>query len=649
MFKITGLITLLLVFSVSYSQDKTLDSLKIFLRNPKVHDTTKLSTLGTIMDSKYTENNPQYYYVNNLIGALAQKNLKKQNNPILRETYTSWLATYYNVLAIEYGHKKEAVKGLAAIDKSIALYKSIKYDDDAYYQIITKGSFYSLINKNEKAISCLFTALQYFEKDKNKNNGEIAYALSILGNIYSSIGDHKKSIEYNKKVIAYHKASDSHVNYQKDHLMSVAYANIANSYLNLKNYPASASYSEKALALAKKTGDKINISLILSKLAFAKLAQNKYDEAESLLKEALSLSTDERAIAQANLMLGNLYQQKKESQKAEYYAYQALATGKKTNDLELQKKVYSLLYWIFNETKNFEKALEIYKSHDKILDSIKANTTQNILKQQQLKYDFEKKELNYKLATEKKNASKNNWLIALSGVLIVLVLGVYFYYRNNKQRQAISVLEKNQIKQKLLITQMNPHFIFNSIVNIRGLISDKKDNEAIDYLNKFSSLTRQILENSNENYISLSEEVAMIQNYLSIQQLLYSNKFSFTITVEKTIDAESIFLPPMLTQPFIENAIKHGLSDTTTNGKVDIRFYVKEDKLFFEVADNGKGFDTVQKSNHHKSLAMSITKERLVNYTKNEDFVLQTDNIVDQDTNIVGAKVIFEIPYIYEN
>ena len=78
MFKITGLITLLLVFSVSYSQDKTLDSLKIFLRNPKVHDTTKLSTLGTIMDSKYTENNPQYYYVNNLIGALAQKNLKKQ-------------------------------------------------------------------------------------------------------------------------------------------------------------------------------------------------------------------------------------------------------------------------------------------------------------------------------------------------------------------------------------------------------------------------------------------------------------------------------------------------------------------------------------------------------------------------------------------
>lgn len=649
MFKITGLITLLLVFSVSYSQDKTLDSLKIFLRNPKVHDTTKLSTLGTIMDSKYTENNPQYYYVNNLIGALAQKNLKKQNNPILRETYTSWLATYYNVLAIEYGHKKEAVKGLAAIDKSIALYKSIKYDDDAYYQIITKGSFYSLINKNEKAISCLFTALQYFEKDKNKNNGEIAYALSILGNIYSSIGDHKKSIEYNKKVIAYHKASDSHVNYQKDHLMSVANANIANSYLNLKNYSASASYSEKALALAKKTGDKINISLILSKLAFAKLAQNKYDEAESLLKEALSLSTDERAIAQANLMLGNLYQQKKESQKAEYYAYQALATGKKTNDLELQKKVYSLLYWIFNETKNFEKALEIYKSHDKILDSIKANTTQNILKQQQLKYDFEKKELNYKLATEKKNASKNNWLIALSGVLIVLVLGVYFYYRNNKQRQAISVLEKNQIKQKLLITQMNPHFIFNSIVNIRGLISDKKDNEAIDYLNKFSSLTRQILENSNENYISLSEEVAMIQNYLSIQQLLYSNKFSFTITVEKTIDAESIFLPPMLTQPFIENAIKHGLSDTTTNGKVDIRFYVKEDKLFFEVADNGKGFDTVQKSNHHKSLAMSITKERLVNYTKNEDFVLQTDNIVDQDTNIVGAKVIFEIPYIYEN
>jgi LytS/YehU family sensor histidine kinase len=196
---------------------------------------------------------------------------------------------------------------------------------------------------------------------------------------------------------------------------------------------------------------------------------------------------------------------------------------------------------------------------------------------------------------------------------------------------------------------MNPHFIFNSIDNIQGLIQDKQDKEAVDYLSKFSKLTRQILENSNENYISLSEEVEMTQNYLAIQQLLYNNKFSYTISIEDAIDSETIFLPPMLTQPFIENAIKHGLSNKSEEGMITIHFYLKEAKLFFEVTDNGKGFETDKKTTNHKSLAMTITKERLIGYTKNQDFLVQTDNIMDQHTNIVGAKVSFEIPYIYEN
>lgn len=82
---------------------------------------------------------------------------------------------------------------------------------------------------------------------------------------------------------------------------------------------------------------------------------------------------------------------------------------------------------------------------------------------------------------------------------------------------------------------------------------------------------------------------------------------------------------------------------------ISIHFYLKEAKLFFEVTDNGKGFETDKKTTNHKSLAMTITKERLIGYTKNQDFLVQTDNIMDQHTNIVGAKVSFEIPYIYEN
>ena len=225
----------------------------------------------------------------------------------------------------------------------------------------------------------------------------------------------------------------------------------------------------------------------------------------------------------------------------------------------------------------------------RIKDSAKVEATKNELERQGLKYSYEKKELNYKLVTEKKNASKNILLLILLSALILLLIGAYFLYRNYKQKQAIANFEKNDLKQKLLLTQMNPHFIFNSIDNIQSLIHHHQNKEAINYLAKFSKLTRQILENSNENFITLAEELAMIDNYLSIQQLLYTNKFSFKITVDETIDTEMILIPPMLAQPFIENAIKHGLVDQS-EGQISIHFKFENAVLLFEIIDNGVGF-----------------------------------------------------------
>jgi len=233
-------------------------------------------------------------------------------------------------------------------------------------------------------------------------------------------------------------------------------------------------------------------------------------------------------------------------------------------------------------------------------------------------------------------------------VLVVLLLGGYFYFRNNKQRQAISALEKNQMRQKLLLSQMNPHFIFNSLQNIRSLIRGKQDDAAIDYLGKFSKLTRQVLENSDEDYISLSDEVAMITNYLTLQQLS-GHAFDFKVTVADAINPESILLPPMLTQPFVENAIRHGVSAREAGGCIAVRFYLEGNQLFFEVTDNGNGFQSHRKQAGHKSMSMGITRERLAHYTKNRDIAIKADNLKDKDQNTIGARVGFEIPYIYEN
>ncbi len=246
------------------------------------------------------------------------------------------------------------------------------------------------------------------------------------------------------------------------------------------------------------------------------------------------------------------------------------------------------------------------------------------------------------------------WLA--TSVVFLLVVGLFFlafifqnHFSKMKQKQLISDLEKQAVKQKLLLSQMNPHFIFNSIDNIKSLIYNKKDELAVNYLTRFSKLTRQILENSNEGYISLREEIEMLENYLVIQQLLYSNRFTFTIDVANTIDTETMYVPPMLTQPFIENAIKHGLKNKQENGKVSIRFYKNESLLYFEVRDNGCGFDQEEKEQNHKSMGVTLTKERLIGYTQKANFAWHMDNVLDHKERVVGAKINFEIPYIYEN
>ncbi|MGC4041176.1 MAG: histidine kinase [Flavobacterium sp.] len=659
MFTITRRLLVLLSFlfiaSASYSQDKSIDSLKSALKNPKLHDTTRLRTIALFRDQHYTQQEKSYYYLFRLLGDLAYKNYKnkKTNPPELQKKYTMWMGSYYGSLAVQYFNKPDHAPGLAYFDKSIALHKEAGGYKDMYFAMISKAQLLIKMKEYDKAIPYIFKAIKYFETHRKEVHGEeFAYAYTALGRVYALQGKDREAITNYKKVLTFWDDydQDNYVNYQKAKI----YSRMAESYMVLKNYPEVISYSEKALENAKPMNDKYLRVVDLCRIGLVKIEQAEFDEAERIFNEALALQapngteTNEHAFISAYLSMAKLNFRKQDLSKAAMYAEKGLDISQKTNDMLLMTDASTLLYKISLAGKNYKRALEMYQMEQKVGDSTRMESSKNVLAQQLLKYNYEKKEFNLKLAAEKKASIKNNWLIGLSGVLLLFVFGGFFYYRNNKQKQEIAGLEKNQIKQKLLITQMNPHFIFNSIGNIQGLIHDKKDKDAVNYLTKFSKLTRQILENSNENYISLAEEVEMTENYLSIQQLLYPDKFGFRINIENGVDIENIFLPPMLTQPFIENAIKHGVN-TTENGQIDIRFYLNDSKLFFEVTDNGKGFDASKKIENHKSLAMTITKERLINYTRNQDFVVHTANIKDSEENVVGAKVSFEIPYIYEN
>jgi tetratricopeptide (TPR) repeat protein len=707
--KRASLFFFLLVILNSFAQDKAIDSLKMALRNPKLHDTTRLQMIHNFARTKFTNDfDPKFHQVVDMLGELALKNYNKNNNPKLQKSYTTWLATYYSSLGTRYLQKEEYGKSALYYDKAIVLYRSMKAYDDLYTVYLKKSGLYKATNEIDKQIALIFEALKFYEKDKKNYVHSLYYVYTTLAYAYRHQNEYEKAVQYSQEAIKY--CDLSYAEYPSPHTLNWKASNYQNmAYCNnkLKKYKEALESSYKSLEITKKIGADVQTSLTLSGAADMQMKLGNFAEAEKLFQEMLEMksnSTDDMSKAAAYYGLGSISFNQGDLKNAEDYQEKAFELSKKTTNKTLQKDIAEMLYKINLSNKNYEKALQYYEFNKKITDSTQVESSKkqiteqqlkyefekkelqqkiiqekklsemkldaekksalqksrNELAQQQLKYDFEKEQLEQKLAqgkklsalkleNERKTTIKNNWLFALSGTLLLLLLLGYFYYRNNKQKQAITILEKDQIKQKLLVTQMNPHFIFNSIDNIQGLIHSHKDDEAVNYLTKFSKLTRQILENSNENYISLAEEIEMTTNYLSIQQLLYDNKFTFNIQIDHDVDQEFIFLPPMLTQPFIENAIKHGLSNTSENGKIDIHFFLKENKLFFEVTDNGKGFDSTQKSTNHKSLAMTITKERLISYTKNQDFVVQTDNIKDNQENIVGAKVSFEIPYIYEN
>lgn len=484
----------------------------------------------------------------------------------------------------------------------------------SYLQI---GRCYYLKKDYGKSKESFDTAIGIFRKINNIP--QLSDALSELAKVYVDKKEYQTALRLFSEAENVSKKMPPDV-YKLPHL----YGNMARCYNEMGNNKLAIEYYLKTLDLTGKLGPGMMVTDLVTKTLVAELY----------------IETGQYALA-------------------EKYLNQALEVAKVTNTIDDLKIIYQDFSALYNYKKEYKKAYDSHVLYVAYSDSIMNQEKMKALEDLSAKYQtdevvsknklLQKQNALQKAYAEQEQSRKNSWLIALSGALLLLLLGGYFYYRNNKQKQAIAGLEKTQIKQKLLITQMNPHFIFNSIENIRSLIYDKQNDDAVNYLGKFSRLTRQILENSNENYISLAEEVEMIENYLSIQQLLYNNKFDFKIAVEESIDTEATFLPPMLTQPFIENAIKHGLRNTSANGMVDIRFYLKDSKLFFEVTDNGKGFDDSKKVENHKSLAMAITKERLITYTKNQDFVVQTNNITDTDGNVAGAKVNFEIPYIYEN
>ncbi|TKC08807.1 histidine kinase [Pedobacter frigoris] len=233
------------------------------------------------------------------------------------------------------------------------------------------------------------------------------------------------------------------------------------------------------------------------------------------------------------------------------------------------------------------------------------------------------------------------WLAVLVLGIILLGMMLLFLYYSFRQRRFRAEKEKVLLQQKLLRTQMEPHFIFNTLAAVQSFVRLDKKEAAIKYLNRFSRLLRSSLEMSREDLVPLNDEIEALENYISLHQMRCEDAFSYTIVHSDVQDTDAILIPPMLIQPHVENAILHGIDLESGKGNLHIYFGLEEDLLTVIIEDSGKTEKGINAPGH-KSLSGIISRERMQLLGKRASVQVTTPS------NSGGTIVIMKIIVVFE-
>ncbi len=242
------------------------------------------------------------------------------------------------------------------------------------------------------------------------------------------------------------------------------------------------------------------------------------------------------------------------------------------------------------------------------------------------------------------------WFWGSGAAMLLFAFLLLIREKKVKQDKECLVLQKmHDLEQAALRSQMNPHFIFNALNSIQGFIIDGDKKSSSRYLSKFSKLVRSTMHYSNVPKITLEQELKMLHQYLELEQLRFNGKFNYELNVHSLIDRENVHLPPMMVQPFIENAIKHGIGPMKGKGKITVGFEPQKDALLVTITDNGIGLTASKKIKeknrpHHISMGMKVTKKRLQLLSSDKyKQKLKVRELVDERGEVLGTEVRLKI------
>lgn len=349
---------------------------------------------------------------------------------------------------------------------------------------------------------------------------------------------------------------------------------------------------------------------------------------------------------------------KKNYKLAEQYINQIYQIAQDNSAIDWMLDIIPELIHLNKLKGNYKKALILQDKLIEMKDSINIMEVKEKLNVLLEKYEKEQREKEIELLEKKteiqklKLGKKNAWIIILLFILLLGFFAVFVSLRINRLRADHRIMD---LRQKVLLTQMNPHFLFNALTSIQSFILDERNIEANNYLARLASLVRGILENSREEFVSLQVELDTLSDYIEMQKLRFENDISYQFELDERIDINEVLVPPMLAQPFVENALIHGKLRNNPEAKILIKVELLEKKqsIKFQIIDNGIGIDAAMKQSGdkvHRSLATSIAMDRvkIYNFKSKSKMNFEIIDLKHIDPNLTGTKVAYTIPLVNE-
>ncbi|HEY9114403.1 MAG TPA: tetratricopeptide repeat protein [Bacteroidales bacterium] len=538
----------------------------------------------------------------------------------------------------------------------------------------------------------------------------VAMSFDKLGELYTQNGQFLHAIKMYDSALLVKQIFYEKLNAKRDKLSSSYWNNIINeskSFTLLKIGELYSKWGKAELAfdffsqsidLSKQIGYKKGIAAAMISQGDHYLSTQQPDEALSVYDQAKKIYIETNykpGLGKVNEALGNFFFQKGNNSLALNYFLKAKTIYDTLEMPNAQAEILSSLGELNLHKKQYQQALEYYHAsfdicerlglkHRQMICAMKLSEIYTALGKNKLAFHYFRayislkdtifniemskhiSEIEERYESGKKEQQiqflqKNNELqytrnrqmlytsIAVGGFIVVFFLLIVLYLRQNRLK---AIHEKIMIQQKLLRSQMNPHFIFNSMASIQNYIIDEKPEKANIYLARFAKLMRNILDSSAEEFVPLASELSTIENYLELQKVRYHNMFNYSFEIDERIDVESVMIPPMLAQPFIENSIEHGFRHKKDKGNMKISFKLNGELIHFEVEDDGIGRQKSQEikvlqNENYKSMATLITLERIniLNKKMKTKILLKIEDLKNEIGNPLGTRVIFDIPY----